>query len=517
MSYSAENALSSFYNNETDFTLNKVGSFNVDPINGDVFLYKGDKATFTMRVKDNPLLKALASSGHTVVEYGWDYLEWTEECTNRVAGICTDRDYQGTEASITVDGAEKVYRYKWDGGGGEGVSFSGSSILHENMVITIEAQAIRDHVGQPSGIRGLYVRFKDTTRPGLNAYSFTGNGAERLNPTENQMELYVKKNEYIDLTYRFNEAVYPSAVLPSNSTSFLQHPLFVNPDGTGLPAENQQQYLHNQTYTAANLNQLFDHISYRYTGVNFHNSGNLPLTPKMTGTSDAIDPIDRTMEEKLIAAKLADAAGNVAVINMGNTADSNSNEHLRGKASNPFDFANQGYRVIVDAVKPKYEKAGNGIQPEILTDVVLNDKDTIVFTVQFTEEMIVKRGWDVEQTYLLFNNGMKAYYQAGEGTSKWTFKVDLGDAEALNTPLLKAIALTHDNKETDISVVQDYAGNMLIQPANMNGEMIDRDEDDPEQFEISLVNSKIDWAGLMIDNTKPNIDFRFERDGATKA
>lgn len=514
LSYSAENTITSFYNNESGFKLDKRGSFNVDPIEGDVFIYRGDKATFTLRVKDNPLLVNLAKSGHATVEFGWSYLEWTEECETSVLGVCVDKDYQGTEASITVDGVQKFHKEKYHGDD-DGGPVNGTATLHENMVITVEVEGIRDHVGSPSGVRGLYVKFKDTTRPVLNAYSFTGNGAERLNTNINQTELYVKKNEYIDLTYRFSEVIYPSAVLPGFSDFFLQHPLFVNPDGTGLPAEGQQQYLRNQTYTSANLKTLSKQISYRYTGVNFHNSGNLPLTPKISGTSGAISPIDLTMEEKLNNAKLADAAGNIAVVNMNHKADSNSNNHLRNKAVNPFDYENQGYRVIVDAVKPKYSKTGNGIQPEILTDVVLNDKDSIVFTVQFTEELVANRGWDIAKTYLLFNNGMKAYYQSGEGTNAWKFKVDLDDAEVLNTPLVKAIALTHDNKGTDTLVIQDYAGNMLIQPANYFGEHADRDTDDPTKFEVSLVNSKIDWAGLSIDNTLPIIDFRFEKGGAS--
>ncbi|MFD1908113.1 hypothetical protein ACFSQ7_35160 [Paenibacillus rhizoplanae] len=38
-----------------------------------------------------------------------------------------------------------------------------------------------------------------------------------------------------------------------------------------------------------------------------------------------------------------------------------------GKSGNPFDFDRGGFRVIVDAVRPKYSKTKNGIQPEILT------------------------------------------------------------------------------------------------------------------------------------------------------
>jgi len=518
LSHSATNTITSFYNNEQGFSLQKNGNFNIDPINGDVFLYNGDVATFTLRVNDNPLLKELVKSGHAEVEYGWDYLAWTEECTFEIIA-CLDYDYQGTEASMTVkkgnSTVDSFYKYKYHGSD-DGGSVHGSTVLTSDLVITVTVKGIRDHVDSPSGLRGLYIKFSDMDEPVLNAYSLTGNGATRYNEEKEQWELYVKKNEYIDLTYRFSEPVYPyeHKMIPANSDYFLEHPLFNNVDGTGLPAEGQQQYLRNQTYNKSNFDTLSNKISFRYTGVNFHWSGN-PITPKILGTSGAISPIDLTMEEKLNRAKLIDAAGNIATINMNHTADSNSNEHIRGKAVDPFDFDHGGYRVIVDAVKPKYSKTGNGIQPEILTDVVLNDNDIIVFTVQFTEETIVNRGWDVEKTYLLFNNGMKAYYDSGAGTNAWKFKIELEDFETLNVPLLKVLMLTHDNKNTDTRVIHDYAGNFLIQPANSDKEFIDVDEDDPTKFEISLVNSKIDWAGLSVDNTKPIISYRFERNGAS--
>src|SRR5690606_16127815 len=151
--------------------------------------------------------------------------------------------------------------------------------------------------------------------PVLNAYSFTGDGATRYNENAEQWELYVKKKEYIDLTYRFSEPIYPSepALIPATSDYFLEHPLFTNVDGTGLPAEGQEQSLINTTYDKSNFKTLSNKISFRYTGVNFHWSGGT-ISPKILGVSGSLSPIDLTMEEKLNKAKLVDAAGNITKI-----------------------------------------------------------------------------------------------------------------------------------------------------------------------------------------------------------
>ncbi|MFD0959307.1 Ig-like domain repeat protein [Paenibacillus chungangensis] len=500
-SYSAQNAVVNFQMDTSGFTSSKDGDVTADFGNGDVYLFAGDSMTLTIRVNDNPLLKELASSGHARVDFGWSKLVTVEE-GGSWGGI--EKNHQKTRADLKINGNTRISDSSTTSSAG---SKSGSSSLQVGDVITISIEGFAESTDGPSGVRGLYVRFSDATRPVLSGYSFTGDGAERMNANTGQMELYVKENEYIDLTYKFSEPIRPSTLVPTFSDHFLRHPLFVNPDGTGLPAAGQQQYMMNMTYTSSTLKDMKNKISYRYSGVKYHNSGNLPLAPKMMGTSGAINPIDLTLEEKLKQAQLADAAGNVAFIDLTHTADNTSNAYLRGNAVNPFDYDNSGYRIIVDAVAPKYTKTGNGIQPEILTGVVLNKNDSITFTLQFTEEVVVKRGWNLAQTYLLFSNGMKAYYEQGEGTKTWTFTIGLNEAKSLETPLLKAIALTHDNKGTDTNVLQDYAGNMLIQPANHDGVHQDGDE--------SLLNSKIDWADLSIDQTPPDIAFRFEQGGAT--
>lgn len=519
ISHPAENMLANMQSGDIPgFTYSKNRDFSIDFFNGDTFLWRGDSVTMTIDVASNPQLVALAEGGNAKVEFGWSYLEWRESC----GGLFGCSDFQGTHGIITVipdkynprpEDTVKIDEEAWHGGVGER---SGEIDLKPNTTIQIYIEGVRERNDAPSGVRGLYVRFKDETRPVLNAYSFKGNGAENTNENTHNKELYVKENEFLELTYKFNKPVRPyNLAAPYTVTPyvdpFLRHPLFVNPDGTGLPAENEPQYLSNMTYTPTTLGDYKTAITYKYTGVKYHYSGNRPVTPKMSSTtSPTTMPIDKTLEEKLNMVALADAAGNVAVIDFTLPADANSNSYVKDNhAPNPFDAANakKGYDVIIDAVAPKYTKTGNGIQPDILTGVTVNKNDRVEFTVQFTEEVKVKNGWDVTKTYLLFNNGMKAYYVSGEKTGTWKFGITLNDAKQLETPLLKVMELSHDNKGTDTEVLQDYAGNLLIQPANYDGIHIDGD--------ASLLNSKIDWANLSIDNTPPTIQFHFEADGAS--
>ncbi|QJC53026.1 hypothetical protein HGI30_16565 [Paenibacillus albicereus] len=350
----------------------------------------------------------------------------------------------------------------------------------------------------------------------LDDYTFTGNGATRLNTEINQTELYVKKNEFVDLSYNFSEPVRPTAVSSGYSDYFLRHPLFVNQANTGLPAEGQQQYLQNTTYSAANLGTYHDRLSYRYVASAYHNSGNLPLEPKVDGSTLNALPMDLSLKEKLEQAVLADAAGNVASMRFPNVGNAASLPEVTGDRIDPFDYKSGGYRVIVDAVRPKYSKTGNGIQPEILTGTTLNKGDVIDFSVQLTEPGVVNRLWEGQEagTYLLFNNGMRAYYVAGYGKAVWKFRATVGASVDLETPLLKVVSLSHDRKTpqtSDLEVIQDYAGNLLIQPADHKGTFGNL----PKDLEPSDVQSKIDWANLMIDNTKPLIGYRYEQGGAT--
>ncbi|MBJ6362600.1 hypothetical protein ACFOQM_15160 [Paenibacillus sp. GCM10012307] len=507
--YSATNAVVNFNSQKDGFTYSKSGDVTIDFGAGDTFSTNGSVAVFELDVSKNSYLKELAASGHAEVQVGWSALDWIEECTRSVFGICLDKDYQGTEAWIDIGGVNQIHERAYHGGVGPR---SITRVLGTETKIRVTIEGIRDSTDERSGVRGLYFRFKDVTAPVMTGYTFTGDGAERTNPNTGEEELYVKANENITLAYEFSEPVRPTALNSGYYEHFLRHPLFVNPTGTGLPAAGQQQYLQNRTYTsAASLKELNSRIVYQYIGAKYHHSGNIPLDPKITGTSDG-SPIDQTMEQKLKDAVLTDAAGNAVRPNFPGKASTASLDYLKSKTVNPFDYKNGGFKVIVDAVAPKYTKAGNGIQPEILTGMTLNNNDVIDFSLQLSEEAVVRKGYVATNTYLLLNNGIKAHYVSGENSDKWLFRAYVTDKLIDETPLLKVIALSNSQKgdDSDKGVLQDYAGNILMQPANYQG--LHRDENGEDE---SLVNSTIDWAKLSIDNTKPVIGFRYEADGAT--
>ncbi|MNO35694.1 hypothetical protein D3C76_257490 [compost metagenome] len=506
LSYPADNTFVNFYNNQVEgFTQTETDKdARYDWAKGDIFAGVNDnEATvrFQINVADNPILREMAKSGHAEMLTGFNILRyhsgfgWT-----RVSHI-----------GVWVDGVNIL---PYSANGGNVYNKSASAIIKPNSVIEVMVYGEGDDDGEAAGVRGFYLKFQDLQRPVLNSYTFTGNGAERMNETIKQKELFVKKEENITLSYNFSEPVSPTnLVTPLLSEPFFRQPLFVSEPETGLPAAGEQQYLENTTYNANNLKEYYDKIAFQYVGKLYHSSGNLPLEPKITGNTAGGALIDRTLEEKFRDAGLADAAGNLATISFPNVGSSSSNVQVQGKNVNPFDYKNGGYRVIVDAVRPKYTKVGNGIQPEILTGSTLNKGDVIDFTVQMTEEVIVKQGWDVNKTFLYFNNGMKAYYTGGSNTKNWKFSMTVPDGTAVEAPLLKVIALSNDNKgdSSDINVIQDYAGNLLAQPANYDG----NHSVTGETGDVSKVYSKIDNANLSIDNTKPVIGYRYEAGGGS--
>ncbi|MEK3686263.1 hypothetical protein [Paenibacillus sp. FSL R10-2736] len=511
LSYPAENAFGNFYNNmEEGFAQTETDKdARMDWTTGDIYAGLDDNeatVTFEVDVAKNPLLKAMAESGQAEMITGFAVLR-------RHSGFLWTRH---SAITVTIDGRDII---KERTGSSQKYNKTATARITPTSKIKVWVYGEGDDDGEAAGVRGFYLKFQDLKRPVIDSYTFTGNGAERLNENINQQELYVKRDENITLSYNFNEPVRPATVVKANSDYFLRQKLFINDPDTGLPAAGQQQYLQNITFNEDNLTTYQKTLSYRYTGVPFHNSGNLPLKPLITGGTTGGAPMDLSLENKLKEAVLRDAAGNKATINLNTVPSKSSNAWLNNKIGNPFDFDRGGFRVIVDAVRPKYSKTANGIQPEILTGVTLNKGDVIDFTLQMTEEAIAKTGWDEKKTFILFNNGMKAYYVAGKNTRNWTFRMTVPDGLTVETPLLKAVAVSNDAKggslpiNMDTDVIQDYAGNLMIQPANFDG--IHEEKIDPYGSDFSLANSKIDWANLFIDNTKPIIGYRFEAQGAS--
>lgn len=168
-------------------------------------------------------------------------------------------------------------------------------------------------------------------------------------------------------------------------------------------------------------------------------------------------------------------------------------------------------KVIIDAVAPTYSVSSNGIQPDILTQLALNDGDEITFKVNFSEPAQLRRyqgdnytltGWDASGTYLEFNNGMKAYLTNNDNAKQWIFKMEIDSADNLTTLLeiktLEVTKLAHDSHTSDTFVITDYVGNPLIQAAG-----------------VEANRSSIAWADLTIDNTPPQFSFVLAQEGGT--
>lgn len=373
-------------------------------------------------------------------------------------------------------------------------------------------------------IEGVHLYFRDITPPKFEDYQFTSTGTERDNTKIGEKELFLKAGERMELNYPFSELVKPSS--PGDAADLNVHYLFTNPAGTGLPGAGQNQAM--KLPASTNWGQFTDKLAYSYSPTPLHHSGNLPI--KNGGELMSV-PLEgglnsKALKQKIIDADFHDPAGNpLDVSNFGLKASSAGSSHLSGKTVNPFDetvdpdnaiSGNDGYRVIVDAVPPKYSFVANGIQPDILTGSTLNGRDVIDFKVQLTEDVIIKEGLNLSDLILHFNNGMKAKYEDGSNTPTWTFKAEVTDAD-IDVALLKVIALTHESRAAqgyyDKGVIQDYAGNLLMDAANTS-KSSEPVPTDPSQ---RIADTKIDWAKLSIDNKDPEFSYYYDSDGATDA
>lgn len=511
----AENAFRNFNVNGTGFA-SSPGFIQTEQ-DKDIKIYSNgtmtadDKAsvTFEINVLDNPLLKAMAAGGHAEIVVGWEKLEY-------------DESWGGLETSVTtaffeLDGEEVLSGHS---GGGTIGPKKATAIIRPDSIIRIMASIEDDEVD----IKGLFIKFQDTVAPTIKDYVFTSTGTERDNTKIGEKELFLKAGERMELSYPFSEPVKPSSLV--DAASLTTHYLFTNPAKTGLPGAGQNQGM--KLPSSTDWSQFTEKLAYSYSPTPLHHSGNLPIKNggELTTIPTEGGLNQSTLLEKIKAADFHDAAGNwLDTSNFGQRASTASSSHMSGKAINPFDetvdsgnviSSNDGYRVIVDAVPPKYTFAANGIQPEIVTGSTLNGGDVIDFKVQLTEDTIVKAGLNADNLILHFNNGMKAKYIKGENTDTWTFRAEVTDQD-VDVALLKVIALSHESRAAqgypDKGVIQDYAGNLLMDAAHTN-KSAEPVPTDPSQ---QIPNTKIDWAKLSIDNQDPEFSYSYDSDGATDA
>ncbi|NOV00590.1 hypothetical protein [Paenibacillus planticolens] len=385
-----------------------------------------------------------------------------------------------------------------------------------NDTIMIETETS----GTGTSAEGLRLYFADITLPTIADYTFKSDGTERVNK-EGQKQLFMRKDQSIGLQYNFSKPVRATVF---NDKLFDKHLLYTVPPGYGLPTDNTQQgmslpegfYENSIKYNLGDAStfKFIKQLPYTYKVSDYHHSGNIPISNG--GELETKSQNFYSMKERLEGAAYYDAAGNPLELSGFMKASADSLPYLSNRVVNPFDYAvkDKGYAIIPDAVPPQYNLNGNGITPEILTGLVLNEGKEIEFTVELNKDTLVKDGWSEDGLYLLFNNGMKAKYVAQENTGPntrlWKFKMTIPAGVNVETSLLKAIALTHEAKGTDTGVIQDYAGNLLMETANT-------DKPNPIDPKKPKSTTKIDWANLSIDNTPPEISFRYSSGGATGA
>ena len=286
------------------------------------------------------------------------------------------------------------------------------------------------------------------------------------------------------------------------------HTLFTNTAGTGFVGAGEPRGL-KMTQSSGDVNGYLSSISYRYTATYGDFSGNLPI-PANGGIEDSNGySYGSSLLGKINSAGFHDAAGNPLTGIDGS------------KGANIFNKnENGGYDVIVDAAPPTYSRVGNGIYPDILTDVIINKNDSVDFIVSFSEATITKRGWSDENTYLLLDNGGKATYVGKSADGKrWTFRYVVPEGDAAEATLLKVIAIMNTAQgepngakgpitsgsgyaafsyNFDGRTITDYVGNMMVERAN----------EDPAK-NTKQINSFTGWAGLAVDNTAPSFTFTY--------
>ena len=353
------------------------------------------------------------------------------------------------------------------------------------------------------------IEIKDETSPTLSSYQGSYNAAASgsdlslklgVKDSSSPDNYYYTQSEYNSdqtaknslnwFSYQFN---FDKPVKPSNADELGDCYLFTNIAGTGFPNHGQPRHMVRQSSTSEYLNYL----TYKYTA----NYGDYSGGNKISGNIGSLI-------SKISAADYHDAAGNpLTGISTG---------------KNTGGVPSAGYNVIVDAMPPTYSRVGNGITPDILTQMVLNENDTVDFIVSFSEAVNVKSGYTLANTYLMLDNGGRATYQSRSADGKqWVFRYTIPSGSAAEASQLKVIALTNtaldsylissktgkESRSNDAAytfsvdgrTLTDLTGNLMVERAN---------EESPGT-NTRQINSSTGWAGLSIDNNAPSIAFNY--------
>ena len=503
-------------------------------------------AKFTININSNPQLQQLARS--STAQYcvtGWvksdggAYHATIPGHKDYERGHIGVSDSRGYSKSVTashddVDDSKKDLDTGWRSMSG----LSSITISVENRFSCDTDDDNWNDDGEATAEVHLYIR--DNTCPSLSNYSGSYNATvNQNNNKELLMKLGVKdandpdnyyydaseynsydpakeSREWVDMQFNFSKPV--TIATPNGGgglssagdaayEALANHSLFTNTIGTGYVGEGEPRGL-KLTQSSSDVNSYISSLRYRYTATYGDFSGNLAIPAGGGIESNTGYSYGSSLLGKISSAGFHDAAGNPLVGIDGS------------KGNNLFDKNDGGYDVIIDAVPPTYSRVGNGIYPDILTDVILNKNDSVDFIVSFSEATIAKRGWADQNTYLLLDNGGKATYVGKSSDKKrWTFRYEIPEGSEAEATLLKVIAIMNTDQgdanggkgpvtsgsnyaarsyNFDGRAITDYVGNVMVERAN----------EDPDS-NAKQINSFTGWAGLTVDNTVPEFTFKY--------
>ncbi len=436
-------------------------------------------------VKDNPVLKRLAEGGQAYFmvraatlnstsdhgAYIWAYTQkfpWYNAGGDNRPGYGTTSSHWFAKSSSDDDDLHNA--------------FSSWMYFDVNDTIVLETET---H-GGGTQVEGIELYFADVTAPAYNGNTLTTNGTVRYNTELGKNELFLKQGNYINLGLNFSEPVFPTSAATASdmvggSFKFMRTELFDNPGGDGF--NPSKYYLESDepdynSFTAGSINinsNSKSTFNMKYAPDTNDSTGNKPLDPQRIAATSGDNP---SLLQRINDAGFIDGAGNPL-------------QDISGIGTNPFgnnDNPNGTYRTIIDARPPVYSPVKNGVQPEILTGLVLNKGDTIDFSVNLNEKVISALN-PASGIRLAFNNGMVATYISGSNTETWKFKADIPNDTGSEISRLEVTALEHDSKTGDGNVIWDYAQNYLTEAVK-----------------------SISWADISVDNTPPNINYIFRNE-----
>jgi len=419
----------------------------------------------TIKVSQNPSLKRLAQGGTAKL------MLKTGKASNVWVAI----------VDVSINGTSKYSTsFEKNGSANSGwISFGAT----DTITITVQ------HPLSEGELDNIQLYFADIDAPVYQGNTFTTDGAIRFNdaPDVNKNELFLKQDNYMNLALNFNEPVFPSTAESASERingkySFMRTELFNNPGGDGF--DPSIYYLSSAdsgygSFTSGSMNVTNNSLStfnMKYTTLANDSTGNAPLDPlRLTAPSDPDSP---TLLQRINDAGFVDGAGNPlqTISSIGTSPFANKN--------NPSGT----YRTIIDARPPTYSRVKNGVQPNILTGLVLNKGDIINFNVNVSKNLISSLS-PVEGVRLSFNNGMTATYVGGSNTDTWTFEATVPDDAGVETNVLNTTALEHASDPGDKKALWDYAHNYLAEEVK-----------------------SIAWADLSIDNTAPVVNYVYKNE-----